>query len=44
MRMTTLQRIVWMLICAFLAAILYVAFRGYLTPALLIDFANGMLC
>jgi hypothetical protein len=44
MRMTTLQRIVWVLICACLAAILYVAFRGYLTPALLIDFANGMLC
>lgn len=44
MRMTTMQRIVWVLICACLAAILYVAFRGYLTPALLIDFANGMLC
>lgn len=44
MRMTTVQRILWMLICAVLAAILYIAFRGYLTPALLIDFANSMLC
>jgi hypothetical protein len=44
MRTTTLQRIVWMLVCACVAAILYFAFRGYLHPAMLIDFANGMLC
>ena len=42
--MTTLQRILWLIVSAALAALLYVAFRGYMAPGLLIDFANGLLC
>jgi len=38
------QKIVWMIVMAGLAGLLYIAFRGYLTPALLIDFANSLLC
>lgn len=44
MRMTTVQRIVWLLACAAFAALLYVAFRGYLAPGMLLDFANRLLC
>jgi len=42
--MTTPQRIVWLILSACLALLLYLAFRGYLAPALLLDFANSLLC
>lgn len=42
--MTVSQKIVWAIVMAGLAGILYLAFRGYLAPAMLIDFANSMLC
>lgn len=42
--LTTLQRILWLIVSAALAVLLYVAFRGYMAPGLLIDFANGLLC
>jgi hypothetical protein len=29
---------------AVLVGLIYVAFRGYLTPAMLIDFASGWTC
>lgn len=42
--MATTQKIVWVILMIGLAGILYLAFRGYLAPALLLDFANSMLC
>lgn len=42
--MTTFQRILWIFVTACVALLLYFAFRGYLAPALLIDFANSLLC
>lgn len=42
--MATTQKIVWVILMIGLAGILYLAFRGYLAPALLLDFANNMLC
>jgi hypothetical protein len=42
--MTTRQRIVWLIVSACLALLLYVAFRGYLAPVLLLDFANNLRC
>jgi hypothetical protein len=42
--MTNSQRIVWLILSACLALLLYLAFRGYLAPALLLDFANNLLC
>jgi hypothetical protein len=33
-----------MILMAGLAGLLYLAFRGYHAPALLIDFANTLLC
>ena len=42
--MTTSQRIVWLILSAGLALLLYFAFRGYLAPALLLEFANSLLC
>ena len=42
--MSTAQKLVWALFMIGLAGLLYLAFRGYLAPALLIDFANSMLC
>ena len=42
--MATTQKIVWVILMIGLAGILYLAFRGYLAPALLLDFANIMLC
>jgi hypothetical protein len=38
------QKIIWAILMAGLAGLLYIAFRGYLTPSMLIDFANTMLC
>ena len=42
--MNITQKIVWMILMAGLIGLLYLAFRGYLTPSMLIDFANSMLC
>jgi hypothetical protein len=42
--MSTPQKIVWAILMLGLAGILYLAFRGYLAPTFLIDFANSMLC
>lgn len=42
--MTTPQRIVWLILSVGLALLLYFAFRGYLAPSLLLDFANSLLC
>lgn len=42
--MTVTQKLVWTIVMACLAGLLYLAFRGYLSPAMLIDFANTMLC
>ena len=38
------EKIIWAILMAGLTGLLYLAFRGYLVPALLIDFANTMLC
>jgi hypothetical protein len=42
--MFTTQKIVWAILMIGLAGVLYLAFRGYLAPAFLLDFANTMLC
>ena len=42
--MSTTHKLLWALIMAVLTAILYLAFRGYLSPAMLIDFANSFYC
>jgi hypothetical protein len=42
--MSTAQKIVWAILMTGLAGILYLAFRGYLAPAFLLDFANNLLC
>ena len=42
--MTVTQKIIWTIVMAGLVGMLYLAFRGYLTPSMLIDFANTMLC
>lgn len=42
--MTTAQKILWAILMVGLAGVLYLAFRGYLAPAFLLDFANTMLC
>ena len=42
--MNTSQKLIWMLLMAGLAGLLYLAFRGYLSPGMLIDFANTLLC
>ena len=42
--MTATQKLLWMIAMAWLAGLLYLAFRGYLSPAMLIDFASSMLC
>jgi hypothetical protein len=38
------QKFIWTILMAGLAGLLYLAFRGYLAPGMLIDFANTMLC
>ena len=43
-KLTVPQKIIWTILMAGLVGLLYLAFRGYLTPAMLIDFANTMLC
>ncbi len=42
--MFTTQKIVWAILMIGLAGVLYLAFRAYLAPALLLDFANAMRC
>ena len=42
--MTTAEKIVWCILMVGLGGVLYLAFRGYLAPAFLLDFANTMLC
>jgi hypothetical protein len=42
--MFTTQKIVWVILMIGLAGVLYLAFRGYLAPTLLLDFANSLLC
>ena len=42
--MSTAHKLVWAILMIGLAGLLYLAFRGYLVPAMLLDFANGMLC
>ena len=42
--LTVSRKIIWAILMAGLTGLLYLAFRGYLTPAMLIDFANTMLC
>lgn len=42
--MTIPRRLVWLLASACLALLLYFAFRGYLAPTLLLEFANSLLC
>ncbi len=43
-RLNVTQKLIWMILMAGLVGLLYLAFRGYLAPAMLIDFANSMLC
>lgn len=38
------QKMLWMIVMVGLAALLYLAFRGYLAPSMLLEFANTMLC
>jgi hypothetical protein len=43
--MTQVQRILmWLLLTALAALVSYVGFRGYLSPELLINFANSFYC
>jgi hypothetical protein len=42
--MFTTHKIVWVILMIGLAGVLYLAFRGYLAPTLLLDFANSLLC
>lgn len=44
MRTGIAQRIIWVILMAGLAGLLYLAFRGYLAPAMLLDFANTLWC
>jgi len=38
------QKFIWMILMAGLVGLLYFVFRGYLAPAMLINFTNSMLC
>ena len=40
----TLRAVMWLLIAALAVTLAYGAFRSYLSPELLIGFANGFLC
>jgi len=42
--MTLRQKVLWAILMAGLTGLLYLAFRGYLAPSMLLDFANSMLC
>jgi hypothetical protein len=36
--------LLWLVTAALALAVAYAAFRGYLSPELLIGFANGVMC
>jgi hypothetical protein len=38
------KALVWLVLAALAALIAYVAFRGYLTPEMLLGFANSFTC
>lgn len=38
------HKLLWTILMVGLAGVLYLAFRGYLSPAFLIDFSNHLLC
>jgi len=38
------QKTLWAVAMAMLAGVLYLAFRGYLSPAMLLDFSNLVTC
>lgn len=42
--MDATHKLIWFIVMAVFAGLLYIAFRGYLTPAMLIDFANSFYC
>lgn len=42
--MNVTQKLLWAIAMVGLAGILWLAFRGYLAPSMLIDFANTLLC
>ena len=42
--MSTTHKFLWALIMAVLVGIIYVAFKSYLSPGMLIDFANSFYC
>jgi hypothetical protein len=42
--MNAAQKLLWTIAMVGLAGILWLAFRGYLAPSMLIDFANTLLC
>jgi hypothetical protein len=42
--MPDVYKLVWVILMAGLVGLLYFAFRGYLAPSFLIDFANSLLC
>ncbi len=42
--MDNTRKVVWTILMAGLAGLLYLAFRGYLAPSMLLEFANMMLC
>jgi hypothetical protein len=37
-------KFIWAILMAGLTGLIYLAFRGYLSPSMLLDFANAMLC
>lgn len=45
-RADTIHRraLTWFLVSILAAAVAYIAFRGYLSPELLFNFANGFYC
>jgi len=38
------HKVAWTILMAGLAGLIYLAFRGYLTPSMLLDFANAWTC
>ena len=40
----TSRLVIWLLIAGLAAVLTYAVFRSYLSPELLIGFANGFLC
>jgi hypothetical protein len=44
LRLRLFQALKWLIIAALAATIAYAVLRGYLSPELLIGFANGLWC